>query len=129
MTEEHIPIAQQNTRTTQPPDSALRQLLADEIRRSGLKRPEIAARMSAIVGVPVSEHMLNDFSSKRKCAARFPAAFVKAFCAVIGSRALHRLLEDEETLGLIQVGEHAVACKNLVYQIATPKANRRRRKK
>jgi hypothetical protein len=128
MTENHIPAGQQNTGTNQPPDSTLRQLLADAIKHSGKKRLQIATEMSPLVGVPVSQFMLDDFTSRRHRAARFPAAFIKAFCEVVGSRSLYRFLVDEETLALIEVGQHAVACKHLVNRIATPKAKARGRK-
>ena len=129
MTEKHIPAGQQNTGTTQPPDSTLRQLLADAIKGCSKKRGVIAAELSVLVGVPVSQFMLDDFTSRRHRGARFPAGFVQGFCKVVGSRALYRLLLDEETLLLIEVGKHAVACKHLVNRIATAKVKGRERNK
>jgi|SRR5450759_1200972 len=129
MAEKHIPAHQQNTGTAQPPDSALRQLLTDAIKHSEKKRLQIAAEMAPLVGVPVTQYMLDDFTSVRHRAARFPAAFIRAFCEVVGSKSLYRLLVDEETLALIEVGKQAVACRDLVAQIAAPKAKARKRKK
>jgi hypothetical protein len=107
-----------NTGASIPPDWALRRLIAAEIKRSDKKRPQIALEMAALIGVPVTEHMLNDFTSKSKSGARFPAAFVKAFCEVVGSSSLQRFLDDEAALALIQVGEHARDCRRLVERIA-----------
>jgi hypothetical protein len=129
MAEKHIPMHQQNTGTTRPPDSALRQLLADAIKHSGKKRLQIVTEMASLVGLPVTQYMLDDFTSRSHRAARFPAAFVRPFCSVVGARSLYRLLLDEETLALIEVGRQAVACKHLLTQIATPKAKGRERKK
>ena len=120
-----LPDGRENPGISKPSDAALRQLLAEAIRRSAKKRPEIAAEMSPLVGVKVTENMLYDFTAQKKSAARFPAAFVKAFCEVVGSRSLYRLLLDEETLALIEVGKHAVACKHLVNRIATPTSKAR----
>src|ERR1039458_9770138 len=101
MTDKYIPAHQQNTGTKQPPDSPLRKLLADAIKHSKKKRPEIACEMSSRLGVRVTQSMLDDFTSRSHHAARFPAAFVRIFCEVVGSRSLYRLLVDEETLALI----------------------------
>lgn len=112
---------------TGPPDSALRQLLSDAIKQSGKKRLQIAEEMTALVGVRITEHMLNDFTSKSKSAARFPAAFVKAFCRVVGSASLQISLADEEALRLMKLGQRVGECSDLLTkitclldQIATP---------
>lgn len=110
-------MSDENTGVSTPPDWPVRQLIATEIKRSDKKRPQIALEMSALIGTPVTEHMLNDFTSKSKSGARFPAAFVKAFCEVVGSSALQRSLQDETTLALIQVGERARDCRRLVERI------------
>ena len=127
-----IPEKQENTGAARPPDSALRQLLAEAIKQSGKKRPQIGEEMSPLVGVQVTEHMLNDFTAQKKSAARFPAAFVKAFCQVVGSPSPQRFLCDEEALTLIKLGERVRECNGLVTQIAgllgqiaTPKAKGR----
>jgi hypothetical protein len=106
-----------NTGTAESPDAALRQLLAEAIRQSGKKRPQIAEEMSPFVGVTVTQHMLNDFTAQKKSAARFPAAFIRAFCQVVGSSAPQRFLCDEEALTLIKLGEHVRECKPILTQI------------
>ena len=112
-----LPISRENTGTAQPPDSALRQLLTDAIKRSGKKRLQIAQEMSPLVGVQVSTYMLNDFTSQKKAAARFPAAFVKAFCVVVGSSSIQTLLYDEQTVALMALGERVRQCQPLLAQI------------
>lgn len=104
-----------------PPDSDLRQLLGEAIKQSGKKRPQIAEEMTALTGARITEHMLNDFTSKSKCAARFPAAFVKAFCHVVGSPSLQISLADDETLtlGLMKLGHRVGECRALVAEIAS----------
>jgi hypothetical protein len=113
-----MPAEQQNTGVSTPPDWALRQLLSEAIKRSGKKRPQIAEEMTALLGVRVTEHMLNDFTSKSKCAARFPAAFVKAFCYVVGSSSLQIALADDDDLRLMKLGIRVGECRELVSQIA-----------
>ncbi len=115
------------------PDAALRQLLSDAIKRSGKSRPQIAEEMARVLSVRVTEAMLNDFTSPRKSAARFPAAFVRAFCEAVGSNRLQRLLLDEQSLQLIEVGEHVVGCRRtleraqeLVEQISAPRKRQNR---
>jgi hypothetical protein len=100
------------------PDAMLRRILSDAIKRSGKKRQQIAEEMTAeLPGSRVTMPMLNDFTSLRKSAARFPAAFVKAFCNVVGSNALQRWLLDDASLRLIEVGEHVRDCREIVGRI------------
>ncbi len=100
------------------PDTMLRRILSEAIKHSGKKREQIADEMTAeLPGFRVTVPMLNDFTSLRKSAARFPATFVKAFCKVVGSNALQRWLLDDESLRLIQVGEHVRNCREIVHRI------------
>ena len=108
-----------NSGVSTPPDWAIRELIRAEIKRSDKKRPQIALEMAALTGTPVTEHMLNDFTSKSKSGARFPAAFVKAFCEVVGSSSLQRFLDDREALEFIEIGKQATHCKNLLDHIVS----------
>ena len=110
-----MPTDRENSGTT--PDSALRQLLTNAIKRSGKSRAQIADQMAAELGARVTEAMLNDFTSQRKSAARFPAAFVQAFCRAVGSTSLQRSLLDHESLDLIEVGKHVMECNDIVRQV------------
>ncbi len=106
-----MPKQQENLGTS--PDAELRRLLSEAIKRSGKKRLQIAEEMSAdLPGFRVTEPMLNDFTSLRKSAARFPASFVKAFCKAVGCTALQTWLLDDESLRLIQVGRHVRECRD-----------------
>ncbi len=55
-------------------------------------RSEIAARMSDLVGEPISEHMLNKWTSRSSDNWRFPFEFAAAFEVATGSQALQLLL-------------------------------------
>jgi len=47
--------------------------------------------MSRLLGVRVTEHMLNAFTAEAKSAHRWPAAYDIAFCEAVGD---YRLLRD-----------------------------------
>jgi hypothetical protein len=65
-------------------DSALRKLITDAIRRSPKKRLQIAEELTAILGIRITENMLNDFTSENKRGVRFPLLFSAALCEVLG---------------------------------------------
>lgn len=72
----------ENTRY-QDSDQELRKLITDAIRRSPLKRAAIADALSAKLGIRVTEHMLNDFTSDNKKGVRFPLLFSAAICEIL----------------------------------------------
>jgi hypothetical protein len=74
-------------------DLELRHLITIEIRKSPKKRSQIAKEMSDILGLRVTESMLNDFTSESKKAVRFPLAFSAALCEVL----------DDDSVGLMAV--------------------------
>ncbi|OUN00481.1 MAG: hypothetical protein BAA04_08255 [Firmicutes bacterium ZCTH02-B6] len=87
--------------------SCIRQSISEAIRRSGLKRWEIAGRMSELLGVEITESMLNAWSAESREDRRFPAEYLAAFCYVTGDREILRaiarkvhcwLLESEEAV-------------------------------
>jgi hypothetical protein len=63
-------------------DRALRELISDAIRRSPKKRTQIAEELTALLGIRVTEHMLNDFTSDSKKGVRFPLLFCEALCEI-----------------------------------------------
>jgi hypothetical protein len=94
-------------------DAALRRLLTEIIRASSKKRAQIAEEMSALLGQHVSEYMLHDFSAPSKRPARFPAAFIEAFCEVLGDDRLQRFLMGERLRKLVALAERELsACLN-----------------
>jgi hypothetical protein len=87
--------------------SAVRQGISEAIRRSGMKRWEIAGRMSELAGAEITESMLNAWSAESREDRRFPAEYLAVFCYVTGDRELLRqmaqrihcwLLESEEAV-------------------------------
>jgi hypothetical protein len=74
-------------------DQKLRRLITDAIRRSPLKRIAIAKTLTSMLGIRVTEHMLNDFTSENKKAVRFPLLFSEALCEIL----------DDDSIGLFGV--------------------------
>ena len=74
-------------------DRALRSLIAAAIKRSPKKRLQIAEELTAILGISVTEHMLNDFTSDNKKGVRFPLLFSAALCEIL----------DDDSIGLFGV--------------------------
>jgi hypothetical protein len=73
------------------------------------KRQQIAAELSRKIGRDITASMLNDYTATTKTAARFPAAYVRAFCEVTGNDSLQRSLLGPRLLALIEIGEHELA--------------------
>jgi len=67
-------------------------LLSGIISQSGLSREEIADRMSVILNIDVSHHMLNCWTAESKKQHRFPLEFFPAFCKAIGNSTLTKKL-------------------------------------
>jgi hypothetical protein len=74
--------------------------LAQAIKESPFSRPEIAARMSDALAEPITEHMLNKWTSKASEKWRFPTEYVLAFEEATGSQAIIRLLARKRGLKL-----------------------------
>ncbi len=67
-------------------------VLAKAMKDCPLSRSEIAARMSDLVGEPISEHMLNKWTSRSAEGWRFPFEYAAAFEVATGSQALQLTL-------------------------------------
>lgn len=93
-----------NTLTSPNLDSDVRKLLSRVIRKSHEKRVSIAQQLSAALDYPVTVVMLDGFSAPSK-AARFPAAWVPAFCEVLGNYELQRLLLSPRLSLLLKLGD------------------------
>lgn len=74
-------------------DQELRSLIAQAIRRSPKKRLQIAEELTDLLGIRVTEHMLNDFTSGNKKGVRFPLLFSTALCEIL----------DDDSIGLFGV--------------------------
>lgn len=93
-------------------DSSLRELLSDAMSACGKDRDQIASELSQKVGrteKPLTASILNDYTARTKTAARFPAAYVRAFCEVTGSDALQMSLMSQRQKDLIKIGERELA--------------------
>ena len=75
-------MSEENTRY-QDSDQELRRLITEAIRRSPLKRSVIAETLSAKLGIRVTEHMLNDFTSEKRKDVRFPLLFSSELCEIL----------------------------------------------
>lgn len=65
--------------------------ISEAIRKSNMKRWEIAGRMSELAGCEVTESMLNAWSAESRDDRRFPAELLAAFCYITGDRDLLRI--------------------------------------
>ena len=86
-------------------DAEIRRIVSAAIRNCSKKREQIADELSASLGLPVSLHMLNAFTSERKRAHRFPALFIESFCEITGDDSLRRFAVGEKLRDLIELGE------------------------
>lgn len=90
-------------------DLALRRLLSDVMGVCAMDRRLIAAELSQRVDRPITLSILNDYTATTKTAARFPAAYVRAFCEVTGNDSLQRFLLGHRLMALIEIGEKELA--------------------
>lgn len=86
-------------------DKAVRRLINSAIRQSKKDREQIADELSRCLGLRVTKHMLNRFTSEAKGKARFPAAWVEAFCEVVADDRLQRSIMGERLRELVRLGE------------------------
>lgn len=69
-------------------DAIVRQAISGAIRRCSKSREEIAEEMTTLVGVRVTEKMLNSYSGEANQPHRWPAAWDRAFCQITGDDTL-----------------------------------------
>lgn len=93
-------------------DAVLRKMLSRIIRRCPLRRPEICEALSGRVGVTVTPFMLDCYPSSSK-KHRFPAAFIEAFCEVIGDDGLQRPVMGQRLRQLVALGESQLEMERL----------------
>ena len=89
-------------------DLTVRTVFAEALRRCSKSRDQIADEMSAITVRKITKQMLNGYAAPSKEAARFPAAFIPAFCKATGDDRLLRLLLTPQILALIEIVEHEI---------------------
>lgn len=86
-------------------DAKVRSLVAAAIRDSKKSRSQIAGELGERVGRAVTVRMLDDYTANSKVNARFPAAWIEAFCAVTGDDRLQRLVLSSRLRQCLELGE------------------------
>ena len=62
----------------------IRAVVTEAMKNCGLSRAVIAEEMSRLVGLTITERMLNGFAAESREDHKFPAELQRAFCAVTG---------------------------------------------
>jgi hypothetical protein len=73
--------------------------------------------MSRRLGVKVKPSMLDSYTAESKKPARFPAAFVAAFCEITGDHRLQRFLMAPKQRGLLELGERVSSMRWVLEQM------------
>jgi hypothetical protein len=84
-------------------DRALRDLIADIIRQSPKKRPQLAEELSEALGQHITSFMLDCFTATGK--SRFPAIFIQAFSDITGDDRLQRFVMGPRLRRLVEFAE------------------------
>jgi len=122
-----IPDNHENTGTALlSPDLGLRRLLTAAIKRSGKKRPQIAEEMTPLVGVRVTESMLNDFTATSKRGVRFPAAWLSAFCIVTMDDGPSLALLSAEHRARLEIKEKLAELRSMIATLLAAEERRER---
>lgn len=82
-------------------DLAVRALLSDDVRASGLSRWEIAGRMGKALGKDVNKCQIDAWTAESKEGHRFPLSYLDAWCWATGSDRLIRHLAGRLGLRLV----------------------------
>lgn len=82
---------------------AVKEAMILDAYKSGLSRFQIADRLAEELREPVSKSAIDCYLSKSK-PHRFPAAWVKAWMKVTGSRRLREFAVDEEEIRAAEIG-------------------------
>lgn len=83
-------------------DLTLRELLSDCV---GRRSASVARALTEKLNRPVTQSMLNSFTRRDSERARFPAAWVAAFCEVTRDDRLARFVMGPRLAALVQLGE------------------------
>ena len=81
----------------------VRRLVCESVKKCPSSRAVIAARMSDLLGVHITDHMLNAWTAESKDGYRFPLEYAPAFCYVSGD---YRLLKIGPTMLGLKVLEN-----------------------
>jgi hypothetical protein len=86
---------------------AVRQLLVDAIKASPLNARDITARMTELIGHPISEHQLHAWTAPSREGWRFPLEYLPAFEAAAETHAITAWLASTRG-GRLLVGREAL---------------------
>lgn len=86
---------------------AVRRLLVDAIKASEINASQIAARMSELIGHPISEHQLHAWTAPSREGWRFPLEYLPAFEVAAETHALTAWLAATRG-GRLLVGREAL---------------------
>jgi hypothetical protein len=86
-------------------DSLIRETISRSIRACTRSRQQIADEMATLLGVRVTEKMVNTYSAESMSAHRLPAAWIRAFCRAADSDALLRAIAQAGGFHLITAEE------------------------
>ncbi len=75
-------------------DAQIRRAMTEAIKNVRKSRIIIAAEISELVGVQISEHQINSWTATSKEGYRIPAAYIPAFCEVTGDTTLLKILAN-----------------------------------
>jgi hypothetical protein len=93
-------------------DRNFRILLSTVMHECRLSRPEIAEQLSLKVGRienPITESILSDYCTTTRTGARFPAAYIPAFCEVVGDDRPRQFLLGSLSRTLLDLGKQALS--------------------
>lgn len=88
-------------------DQTVRQLLGEAITASGLSSAQIAARMTELAGVPISEHQVHAWTAPSRTQWRFPLEYLPAFEAACATTVVTAWLAGVHG-GRLQVGREVL---------------------
>ncbi len=83
-------------------DRRFRAAVSEAIKGCPLSRYEVAAKMSELVGVEITESMLNSWTAESKEQHRFPAIFMPAFFEVTKTTWPYRVLANPVGLYIME---------------------------
>jgi len=114
-------------------DGLIRGVISQSVRFSEKSREQIAEEMAGLLGVRVTEKMLNTYSAESMIEYRLPAAWLRAFCYAVDSDALLRAIAQAggyylitaEEKGLLDLGREYLRQKRASEKIALIEAGLR----
>ena len=79
----------------------LQGIITQCIKQCPLSRWEIAGKMSELLNQEISKYMLDSWTAESKEYHRFPAEYLPAFCAVVGSFEPLRILAEKANVFVV----------------------------